>query len=347
MLEFVGPSGAVQLLGVKLVGVTAENGRKLVFTVLFLLLLWAASRVVEAVLRRTAHGRRLRFWTAQAARLALVALGFVGLVSIWFDDPTRVTTALGLFSAGLAFALQRVITALAGYFVILRGTLFNVGDRIKMGGVRGDVVGIGLLQTTIMEMGQPPSVQQDDPGMWVQARQYTGRIVSVTNAKIFDEPVYNYTRDFPYVWEEIQIPVPYDADRRRAEAILLEAATRHTEDLTEMSAPAVAELERRFFMRATELAPRVYYRLTDNWLELSVRFIGEEHGMRGLKDRISRDILDGFEAAGMGLASATFQIVGAPPLEVRAVVRNGDGPSGPRGGHPTGNGQRDAESAAR
>ena len=325
MIEFVGPSGAVQLLGVKLVGITAENGRKLVFTVLFLLVLWAASRVVEAVLRRAAHGRRLRFWTAQAARLGLFALGLVGLVSIWFDDPSRVTTALGLFSAGLAFALQRVITAFAGYFVILRGTLFNVGDRIKMGGVRGDVVAIGLLQTTIMEMGQPPSVQQDDPGMWVQARQYTGRLVSVTNAKIFDEPVYNYTRDFPYVWEEIQIPVAYDADRRRAEAILVEAATRHTEDLAAMSASAVAELERRFFVRATELAPRVYYRLTDNWIELSVRFIGEEHGIRGLKDRISRDILDGFEAAGLGLASATFQVVGMPPLDVRAVFRNGDG----------------------
>ena len=46
---------------------------------------------------------------------------------------------LGLVTAGLAFALQRVITALAGYFVILRGNTFNVGDRITMGGVRGDV----------------------------------------------------------------------------------------------------------------------------------------------------------------------------------------------------------------
>jgi len=43
-------------------------------------------------------------------------------------------TFLGLFTAGLAFALQRVITALAGYFVLLRGKTFNVGDCIKMGG---------------------------------------------------------------------------------------------------------------------------------------------------------------------------------------------------------------------
>ena len=125
----------------------------------------------------------------------MTVLLLLGLASIWFDDPTRLTTALGLVTAGLAFALQRVVTALAGYVLILRGKTFNVGDRIVMGGVRGDVIALGFIQTTIMEMGQPPPVQNADPAMWVQGRQYTGRIVTVSNAKMFDEPVFNYTRE--------------------------------------------------------------------------------------------------------------------------------------------------------
>ena len=123
----------------------------------------------------------------------------LGLLSIWFDDSNRLATALGLVTAGLAFALQRVVTAVAGYFVILNGENFSVGDRITMGGVRGGVIGLGLIQTTIMEMGEPPPVQGAEPPVWVRSRQYTGRIVTVSNAKIFDEPVYNYTRDFPYL----------------------------------------------------------------------------------------------------------------------------------------------------
>ena len=55
---------------------------------------------------------------------------FVGVVSIWFSDPSRLATFLGLFSAGLAFALQRVVTALAAYVVLLRGKTFNVGERM-------------------------------------------------------------------------------------------------------------------------------------------------------------------------------------------------------------------------
>ena len=50
--------------------------------------------------------------------------------------------------------------------------------------------------------------------MWVRARQYTGRLVTVSNPKIFDEPVYNYTLEFPYLWEEMRIPVSYKDDRR-------------------------------------------------------------------------------------------------------------------------------------
>ena len=90
----------------------------------------------------------------------------LGLLSIWFEDPTRLTTALGLVTAGLAFALEKVVTAVAGYFVILQGKTFNVGDRIVMGGVRGDVIALDFTQTTIMEMDQPPSVQGADPAVW-------------------------------------------------------------------------------------------------------------------------------------------------------------------------------------
>ena len=63
----------------------------------------------------------MAFWSRQAIHLATGVLLLLGLVSIWFDDPTRLTTALGLITAGLAFALQKVVTAVAGYFVILRG----------------------------------------------------------------------------------------------------------------------------------------------------------------------------------------------------------------------------------
>ena len=244
-----------------------------------------------------------------------------GIASIWFDDPTTLTTGLGLVSAGLVFALQKVVTAVAGYFVILRGKTFNVGDRIAMGGVRGDVIALGFTQTTIMEMGQPPTVQGADPAMWVRSRQYTGRVVTVSNARIFDEPVYNYTSEFPYLWEEMILPIPYTADRSRAEQIMLGVARKHAVGQDELAAARIDELKRRYFLDRLGVQPKVYYRLTDNWLELTVRFVVADHAIRDVKDAMSRDILRDFEAAGIGLASATFEIVGLPPLRVQSDGR--------------------------
>jgi small-conductance mechanosensitive channel len=258
VLQFVGPNGAVQLFGVKLVGVNAANGKKLLFTIAFIasvwLLAWGIGALANLALRK--RSQRVAFWTKQGVHLFSVALLIIGFCSIWFNDPARLATALGLVTAGLAFALQRVITALAAYLVILRGNTFNVGDRIVMGGVRGDVIELGFIQTTIMEMGQPPPVQGDDPGMWVTARQYTGRIVTITNDKIFDTPVYNYTRDFPFIWEEMQIPISYQSDVQRAEEIIIAAAAKFTSQFQDIGGQALAELERQYLYNAVSLNPR-------------------------------------------------------------------------------------------
>ncbi|WP_165227534.1 mechanosensitive ion channel family protein [Aquisphaera insulae] len=328
VFRLVGPNRAVEIFGVKLVGVNAGNGLKLVFTLAFITITLLLGRGAWALLLRLLRGRvdeRRLFWARQAVRLTTAVVLCLGLVSIWFDDPTRLATALGLVTAGLAFALQKVITALAGYFVILRGRVFNVGDRITMGGVRGDVIDLGFLQTTIMEMGQPPAVQAADPAMWIRGRQYSGRIVTVTNARIFEEPVYNYTKDFPYIWDEMSLPISYAADRARAEQILLDAARRHTVRIEEMSEAALHELQRRYFMRPADMSPKVFYRLTDNWLELTVRFIAEDRGIRDLKDAMSRDIVAALDDAGIEIASATYDIVGLPPIRIRRDDRNGNG----------------------
>jgi small-conductance mechanosensitive channel len=309
----------MEFFGIRLIGLTTENAHKLLLTLAFIALVlglrWAVGRVLHVVWR--GHPRsRPYFWLQQGVNLTTAVLLLIGLVSIWFDDPTRLTTAVGLVTAGLAFALQRVITSIAGYFVILRSRAFTVGDRILMGGVRGDVIKLGFVQTTIMEMGQPPGERPGDPTVWVKSRQFTGRIVTVTNAKIFDEPVFNYTHDFPFLWEELSVPISYHDDRQQAERILLAAAERQMARLKDLSHEALEELAARYELPTASARPHVYYRLTDNWLELTVRFIVRAHGIREVKDALSRDILAAFEAAGIGIASATMEIIGMPPLRL-------------------------------
>jgi small-conductance mechanosensitive channel len=170
------------------------------------------------------------------------------------------------------------------------------------------VLRLGFMQTTLLEMGVAPG-SDAGPSVWVKSRQFTGRIVTVSNAKIFEDPVYNYTRDFPYIWEELHVPVRYGDDRGLAETIVLGAAKRHALDPAMLTEAAAQTLEQRFDVRRLDFAPRVYCSLTSNYLQMSVRFAVEDHGTRAVKDRIVRDILDGFERAGITVATDAIRIV--------------------------------------
>jgi small-conductance mechanosensitive channel len=145
----------MELFGIKFVGLNAANGQKLLITIALILAVMALKYLLHFIARLVVRGgseaHRTRFWTHQAISLLTAILMVLGVVSIWFDDPARLTTAVGLVTAGLAFALQKVVTAFAGYFVILRGDNFTVGDRITMGGVRGDVI-VTVLPIVILDI---------------------------------------------------------------------------------------------------------------------------------------------------------------------------------------------------
>jgi len=310
----------VHIFGIRLLGVSEETLSKLLLTAIALAILLAIRQLLHWIarrsMRRKPHKHR-SFWFRQMANLFTAALFLLAMLSIWFDDPSRLATGIGLVSAGLAFALQRVVTSLAGYFVIIRSRVFTVGDRITMGGVRGDVISLGFLKTTLMEMGDPTA---GAPGVWVRGRQYTGRLVTVTNDKIFEEPIFNSTREFPFIWDELMIPVTYTADRKRAEAILLEAAEKATAELQKAAEPYRDTMNETYHLELEELQPRVFYRITDNWLELNLRFLVVDYKSRVTRDRIARDILDKFDAAGIGIASGTVEIVGLPPLRGATIT---------------------------
>ena len=121
--RLVGPDYAAELFGVRLIGVNAENGAKLLVSLVFVITVVLVSKGLQWRVSRhgSGHAERASFWTRQGIRLVAAVVLALGLFSIWFDQPARLATAFGMMSAGLAFALQRVITVLAGYFIILRG----------------------------------------------------------------------------------------------------------------------------------------------------------------------------------------------------------------------------------
>jgi small-conductance mechanosensitive channel len=236
------------------------------------------------------------------ARYGAMLAGIVALLVVWRSVIGHLALFGGLLAAGLVFAMQEVIGAIAGWFNIVSGGIYRVGDRVEIAGVKGDVIDITLLRTKVLEMG---SSLPEEP-TWVGGRQSTGRIVSISNKATFEQPTYNYSSFFEFVWEEVRIPVPYRADWRAAERIMVEEAERVS--ATEGAREAIRIMRERFPMPQHELDPKVYVTLTDNWIELAARFVIPVRQSRTIHDRLARAIRDRFDEAGIEIASSTMDV---------------------------------------
>jgi len=230
------------------------------------------------------------------------------LITIVYSDKLGgLTVAFGVAGAGIAFALQEVIASFAGWLAIMFGEFYKTGDRVQLGGIKGDVMDIGVLRTTIMETGQ-----------WVDGDLYNGRIVLVANSFVFKEPVFNYSGDFPFLWDEIKIPIQYGSNYDKAKAILLEIGEDITGVLTQHSKEKWNELQNKYRLENAQTEPMVSLVANDNWVEFTLRYVVDFKQRRSTKNELFTRILKAIEATNgeIKFASATFQLVEVPKIKV-------------------------------
>ncbi|MFZ1700144.1 MAG: mechanosensitive ion channel domain-containing protein [Pyrinomonadaceae bacterium] len=231
------------------------------------------------------------------------------VVSVIFSDRLGgLTVAFGVAGAGIAFALQEVIVSFAGWFAVSFASFYSPGDRVQLGGIRGDVIDVSFLRTTLMEVGE-----------WVDGDLYTGRVVRVANSFVFKEPVFNYSGDFPFLWDEIKIPVRYGGDHQLARKIINDAAIDLVGDYAKNSEAAWLVFSRQFLLEQAVTAPIVTLVANDNWLEFTLRYVVDYKKRRGTKDALFTQIVDEVAKTDgkVEFASATYELVAAPPVEVR------------------------------
>lgn len=233
----------------------------------------------------------------------------VVLITIVYSDKLGgLTVALGVAGAGIAFALQEVIASFAGWLAIMFGGFYKTGDRVQLGGIKGDVMDIGVLRTTIMETGQ-----------WVDGDLYNGRIVLITNSFVFKEPVFNYSGDFPFLWDEIKIPIQYGSNYDLASEIIQQAANDVVGDISEKSKEKWIALQKEYRLEEAQTEPMVSLIANDNWVEYTLRYIVGYKKRRITKTQLFTKILKEVEATNgsVKFASATFQLVEAPDFNVK------------------------------
>lgn len=190
---------------------------------------------------------------------------------------------LGLFLAGVAIALRDVFSGFIGWLIIISPKGFRHGDRIRLGTVVGDVIDIGLFRTVLAEIGE-----------WVEADQSTGRLVAVPNSMILSQPLYNYTEGYDFIWNEFKVLVTFESNWQRAEDILMEIGQRDFEEQKDQIQERLRRVRKRYLLRYNYITPKVYVKIADSGVLLTLRYMVRARRRRTLEDRVARDVLTRF-----------------------------------------------------
>ncbi len=257
---------------------------------LVLLLAGLLARAIRPLLRRAlGQWERAQAFTALAGVLIWVfALGIA--VSVLVGDVRALVGSLGLLGLALSWALQTPIESFTGWLMNGMRGYYRVGDRVAVGEVMGDVFRIDFFTTTVWEIGGPGR-----QGVFVTAEQPTGRMITFPNNEVLTGSIVNFTRDFPFVWDELTIPVGNESNLGYAMEVLRTVAEGVVGE--GMAEPAEAYeniLRQRRLESSIPRGPQVFVSLADSWTDLSVRYLVNARERRIWKSRLSQAAMEAF-----------------------------------------------------
>jgi len=256
---------------------------RVIGTLATILVAFAARWFVLSLVQPRLESARTRYMWRKGTTYGAITLSILLIAPIWWDGFSGLATFLGLLSAGIAVALRDVIANVFGWVYVVTWRPFSVGDRIQVGDVAGDVIDIGLLTTSLNEIGE-----------WVQADQSTGRVVHVPNGRMLTQPLANHTAGLRYLWHEVPVMVTFESDWRRAKELLTDIAQAHAKEIVAEAQRSLDEASKKWLITYSTLTPIVYTRVEDSGVVLTVRFLTPPRGRRGAEQALWEAILDAF-----------------------------------------------------
>lgn len=186
-----------------------------------------------------------RRWLVMARNLAVITCVFL-LIVVWADQLRTLALSVVAFAAAIILSTKELLMCFTGGMLRSSAGMFHLGDRIEVKKLRGDVIDLTMLTTTILEIG-PEQL----------SHQHTGRAIVLPNSIFLSEAVINesFTEDF--VLHTSLVPLSRKDDWARAERHLLQAANEVCDEFIEAARKHLSRLGRQQGIDVPSVEPRV------------------------------------------------------------------------------------------
>ncbi|MDH4283119.1 MAG: mechanosensitive ion channel family protein [Myxococcales bacterium] len=247
--------------------------------ILFAAVLGTRQVTLRFIRRRLPSTDKLQLrWAAQVRGFSYVILA-LGLFIIWAAELQALAVSFAVLAMAIVWGTKETLACIQGAVYRLSSSAFEVGDRINIAGIRGDVIDPGLLGTLVLEVGQ--------------GHQRTGRMISIPNSLFMTEPVLNESLAGEYMLHLMTIPVDRNANLAEIERTALTAAKDACSDFIDDVRRPIASRYRRHGLNPPIVDPRVTYQFVDkNTVNILLRIPTPSRLEREVEQRVLRAVLD-------------------------------------------------------
>ena len=261
-------------------------GQELVFGAMMIIFVLFLNRLLKQILSKKIDDRANAYNLKSLINFLSFLLIFLIAISLIFSNWYATMVSFGVVSLILGLALQNPLTSLFGWLYLLIRKPYEVGDRIKIGSVYGDVMNVGYLDTTLWEFG----------GDYLSGDHPSGRIIRFSNSKIFSEYVINYSWPlFPFIWSEVKFYVSYSSDLNFISRAVTEIAEKEVGEAMMRRVNRLKKILADSMVQELEIKekPSVIFRASDNsWIEVIVRFLVQPKNLGPTKSLLFTHIME-------------------------------------------------------
>jgi small-conductance mechanosensitive channel len=235
---------------------------------------------------RYVHDVRRRYQFLLLRRILLWVTVLIIVILTFASQLGSAVTFAGLITAGIAVAMQNVITSIVGYFFLIGKYGLRVGDRVQVAGVTGEVVDIGLVRIHMMELGGPADSQP------------TGRIVAFSNSVVFQAGpgIFKQIPGTNFIWHELKLTLASETDYHQARERITQAVDSALGNYREVIAAQRRLVERNLStVSAAELQSKIRLHYASSGIEATIRYPVEIGKASEVDDHLMRELITAFE----------------------------------------------------
>jgi small-conductance mechanosensitive channel len=192
-----------------------------------------------------------RSWIVQIKNVTLLIL-VIGLFGIWMNELRAFAISLVAVAAAFVYGTKEIILCFMGSAYRASAKPFELGDRIEINNVRGEVIDHNMFSTTLMEIGPFPDVAQ-----------HSGRQIVLPNSWLLAYHVFNQSIQQDYVLHNMRIPLASHEDWKKAEQCLLQAANQECAPYLEPARWAMVRLGQIQGLDLPRVEPRVNFQIRE------------------------------------------------------------------------------------